>query len=147
MDMKKPNQFLKRAGRVVAGVNVLFNLATAPKPPDLQLPARTQELQSQWAKNEITNVLPSWRNRAQELGYQLREPASGEYRPREDTANSQLTSKDQRAPKERDSHDQALSKEIRRGGSRTAGVRSDKSRRRPSGGQARSSQGREGQGR
>ena len=131
--MKKPNQFLKRAGRVVAGVNVLFNLSSTPKPPDLQVPGRTQELQSQWAKNEKSHVLPSWRNRARELGYQLREPVSGEYRPREDLAGKDSSSGLGKAATGRDSHEQALS-------GRPARARSRE-------GQSRGGQGRGGQGR
>lgn len=122
--MKKPNQFLKKAGHVVAGVNVLFNLGTAPKPPELQVPARAQAMQSQWAKNEKANVLPTWRNRARELGYRLREPASGEYRPREEPGARQTTpDAPARGGKITASHDKSLSQLPSRGAARREAAR------------------------
>ena len=147
--MKKPNQFLKRAGRVVAGVNVLFNLGTAPKPPDLQMPARAQAMQSQWAKNEKVNVLPSWRNRARELGYQLREPVSGEYRPREEPGARQTTpDSPARSGKAKDSHDKSLSQAPSRGAARRGAARESRVRGgSASGRQAGGSRGRGGNGR
>jgi len=117
--MTKPNPFLKRAGRVVAGVNVLFNLATAPKPPDLQMPGRTQAMQSQWANNEKVNVLPHWRNRARELGYQLREPISGDYRPLQEPDGTQTgAARPGDRGKAKDSHDRSLSQMPSRGAAR-----------------------------
>lgn len=146
--MKKPNDFLNRAGRVVAGINVLFNLGTAPKPPDLQAPARSQELHSQWAKNEKTNVLPSWRNRSRELGHQLREPVSGEYRPREDSSAKQPIARIDNVAKARDSHEQALSQQPGRDASRRTQSRDGQSHARESGGrQTGASRGRDGQSR
>lgn len=147
--MKKSSTFLRRAGRVVAGINVLFNLGTAPKPPDLQMPARAQTMQSQWAKNEKANILPSWRNRARELGYQLREPVTGEYRPREDPSARQTTPDPAaRGGKSKDSHDKSLSQLPSRGAARREAARESQAR----GGDASSrqaggSRGREGNGR
>ena len=128
--MTKPNQFFKRAGRVIAGVNVLFNLGTAPKPPDLQVPARTQDLQVQWAKNEKANVLPSWRNRARELGYQLREPVSGEHRPREGSGGHQPTTArvSEGTHQAKDVHDQELSQRPSRASQRRQAARSEPGR-------------------
>ena len=128
--MSKSNQFFKRAGRMIAGVNVLFNLGTAPKPPDLQVPARTQDLQVQWAKNEKANVLPSWRIRARELGYQLREPVSGEYRPREEPGGEPLTATRESAgtEKAKDTHDQQLSQRPSRASQRGQAARSEPGR-------------------
>lgn len=148
--MTKSNQFFKRAGRVIAGVNVLFNLGTAPKPPDLQVPARTQDLQVQWAKNEKANVLPSWRNRARELGYQLREPVSGEYRPREEPGGQQLSGPRASTGKEKgkDAHDQALSKRPSRAAQRHETARGEPGRGAAgSSRQSGTSRGREGQSR
>lgn len=111
--MKTPNKFLKRAGRVVAGINVLINLSAAANPPAHQMSAPSQELQSQWAKNQRVNVLPTWRARAKELGYQLREPDSAEYRPPEDVAG---TASQMKTAQERDLQEQTLSQRPCRGG-------------------------------
>ncbi len=142
--MRKPKRFFKRAGRFIAGVNVLFNLGTAPTPPGLQVQARTQELQSQYAKNQKVNVLPTWRTRAKELGYQLREPVSGEYRPREDASGNQPIAPQAKGAEQRDLQEQMLSQRPTRSRSRGAQPRDARPRRsQPPG---RDSRGRQGRG-
>jgi len=122
--MKKPHQLLKQTGRVIASVNVLFNLGTTPKLPDLQTPARAQELQSQWAKNEKTSILPSWRTRSRELGYQLREPDSAERRPRDEPSSQSVTDRE----RAKDAHEQALSRRPARGADLRGTTRRGRSR-------------------
>lgn len=89
----RSRRVLGRAGRVVAGVNVLFNLAGSTRVPEADVAraqqphaaqqVQAQRLQRQWANNQKNQVLPRWRTQANELGDQLREPVSGEHRPPE----------------------------------------------------------------
>jgi pyruvate/2-oxoglutarate dehydrogenase complex dihydrolipoamide acyltransferase (E2) component len=143
--MKRPNPFLKR----VAGVNVLLSLGTAPKPPEPQMPTQAQALQSQWAKNEKANALPRRRNQARELGYQLREPKSGEYRRHEELGGAQAaTTRAGGSERARDSHDKSLSEMPSRGDARREAVRKSRQVGRDSSSQrADVSRGREANGR
>ncbi|KQZ88497.1 hypothetical protein ASD62_03365 [Phycicoccus sp. Root563] len=118
--MKLPRTLLRRAGRVLAGINVLFTIGSAVKPPDPQLPAPTQEVQVQWAKHEKAR-LEAWRTRAGELGQQLREPAAGEYRPRERTDRGQESDEPGQPAMVRDDRDEMLSKGPARGRAFRAG--------------------------
>lgn len=139
--MKKPNRFLTRAVLVVADVTIVFNLGTEPKPPDLQTdPSAHAGNAVQSAKHEQVNVLPTWRNRVRELGYQLREPVSAEYRTRVD-ANGVPHSAPPADRKARDSHEQALAQQLGRCPSRHAGPRDEQTRDRQSGHQSRTARG------
>lgn len=106
----------------------MFNLATAPTPPDMQSPARAQELQSQWAKNEKTNVHPDRRNRARELGYQLREPVSGKHRDPDQPPHPGRGPSPNTNQLAHDSHDQALSQQPARDPAKRARSREDRAR-------------------
>lgn len=127
----RTRRVLGRAGRVVAGVNVLFNLAGTPRVPEADVASsqqpqaaqqvKAQQLQRQWANNQKTQVLPRWRTLANELGDQLREPVSGE-----------------RRPPERQGHDAELSRQPARGRSRSGAERAQQGRSQPD----RSNQGR-----
>lgn len=122
----RTRRVLGRAGQVVAGVNVLFNLSGSPRVPEADVArsqepqaaqqvkaqqVRAQQLQRQWASNQKNEVLPRWRTQANELGDQLREPVSGEHRP-----------------SERQRHDDELSRQPSRARSRQGADRAQQGR-------------------
>jgi hypothetical protein len=76
----------KSVARGWAAVGVVFNVVSAPKPPDLSPQEKHQKLHLQWAKDQKVNRLPGHTRRAVELGEHLREPVSSERRPPEPDA-------------------------------------------------------------
>jgi hypothetical protein len=120
--------FWKRTGRVIAGAEVLWNLNSVTKPPEMTLDSQTQQLQSQWAKNQKANVLPTRQLQARELGYQLREPVSADHRSQDESHSRERHASDPTPRRERDGHDQALSERPARGHSSDAKGRNDRTR-------------------
>lgn len=126
--MSSRKQLWKNATRVAAGVNLLWNFASVPRPPSLDPAAQMKDMQTQWAKNEEINVLPSRRRHAVELGYELREPDSAEYRLREDASRRRTADTRTTHEHTKDVHDRVLADASPRPKARTERRREGKER-------------------